>query len=64
MIIVGQTRTAVTRGSFDDCMAAYKSAQTHNFTLGWWGIISLIVYNPMAIFSNIKARNELKALAG
>jgi hypothetical protein len=63
MIFLGQSRTAVTRGTYEECMAAYKSAQTHNFTLGWWGIISLFLTNPMAIFGNIKAKGELQALA-
>jgi len=63
MIILGQMRTAVTRGSYDDCMAAYKAAQLHNYTLGWWGIISLFIYNPMAIIANIRAKSELQKLA-
>ena len=63
MIIVGQSRTAVTRGSLEDCLAAYKSAQLHNLTLGWWGIISLIIWNPMALINNTRAKAELKALA-
>lgn len=63
MILIGQTRTTPVRGSLEQCRAALKAAQRHNFLFGWWGIISLLVYNPMAIGGNVRAKSDLEALA-
>lgn len=58
-----QSRRTVT-GSFEQIEQEYKSAQTHNLTLGWWSISSIIIYNWIAIFGNMINFNKVKKSAG
>jgi len=58
-----QSRQTVT-GNFEQVEQAYKSAQTHNLTVGWWSISSIIAFNWIAIFGNMIAFNKVKKAAG
>ena len=63
LLIVSTTRSAVSTGTLDQLEQAYKAAQTHNLLAGWWGVISLLVYNWISIFGNLSTRKALRELA-
>lgn len=50
-------------GTLPECERAYRGAQTHNLLAGWWGLASALVFNWIAIFSNVSAINKLRRLA-
>jgi hypothetical protein len=50
-------------GTLPECERAYRAAQTHNLLAGWWGFLSALVFNWIAIFSNVSAINKLRRLA-
>lgn len=47
------------RGTYAQCDAALRSAQTHNFALGWWSFVSILLMNWIAISYNSSARKKL-----
>ena len=49
-----QQRYTVT-GTLEQCESAYRGAQTHNLLAGWWSLVSLLVGNWVALFSNFAA---------
>ena len=51
------------KGTFEQCESAYNRVRKHNRTFGWWGIVSPL-FNWLALSSNKKAMNQLRALAG
>lgn len=53
-----QRRTVT--GTFAQCDAALRSAQTQNLLLGWWSVVSILVMNWIALAYNISARSKLK----
>ena len=63
LLLIAQTRTFVVRGTLEQVKAAYKSAQTHNLLAGWWGIISLLVYNWIALIGNAHQMTRVKRAA-
>jgi Protein of unknown function (DUF2510) len=50
-------------GTLPECERAYRAAQTHNLLAGWWGLLSALVFNWIAIFSNVSAINNLRRYA-
>jgi Protein of unknown function (DUF2510) len=50
-------------GTLPECERAYRAAQTHNLLAGWWGLASALVFNWIAIFSNVSAINNLRRYA-
>lgn len=38
-------------------------AQQHNLLAGWWGLISMLIWNPIALISNSRARRSLRQQA-
>jgi len=57
-------RSYTVTGTFGQCEAALRDAQTHNLLAGWWGVISLLVMNWVALAENHSARKALHRLAG
>jgi hypothetical protein len=53
-------RSTIT-GTYAQCEAALRSAQTHNFVLGWWNFVSILIMNWIAILNNSSARKKLDA---
>ncbi|SUA31547.1 transmembrane protein [Mycolicibacterium fortuitum] len=53
-----QRRTVT--GTFDQCDAALRSAQTQNLLLGWWSFLSILIMNWNALALNMSARSKLK----
>jgi hypothetical protein len=63
MLVIMQTRTIRMQGTLQQCEAAYRDAQMHNLLAGWWGLISLLVMNWIAIFGNMSAIGQVRRLA-
>lgn len=63
MLVVMQTRTFRFQGTLAECEAAYRSAQMHNLLAGWWGLLSMLAMNWIAIFSNMSAIRQVRTLA-
>ncbi|NMO01224.1 hypothetical protein HH308_08340 [Gordonia sp. TBRC 11910] len=59
MIILAQWRDVIVTGSYDDVRKAFWQAQTHCLTLGWWGLLSALVYNWIAIIGNISEMGRI-----
>ncbi|MDF0531390.1 hypothetical protein P0W64_00780 [Tsukamurella sp. 8F] len=59
MIIIAQWQTRTVVGSYDDVRRAYREAQTHCLVAGWWGFISLLIYNWIAIFGNMSEMSRI-----
>jgi len=49
----------VVRGTYAQCDAALRSAQTQNLLVGWWSVLSILVLNWVAIVYNSNARRQL-----
>jgi hypothetical protein len=63
MLILMRTRTYSIQGTLEQCEAAYKKAQAYNLVAGWWGVLSLLIMNWIAILGNVGAMNKLRTLA-
>lgn len=63
-LIWWQQSTVRVQGSFEDVTAAYKKAQLHCLTLGWWSISSVLAFNWIAMISNVIAYGRVKKAAG
>jgi hypothetical protein len=63
-LIWWQQSTVRVQGSFEDVTAAYKKAQLHCLTLGWWSISSVVAFNWIALISNVIAYGRVKKAAG
>lgn len=55
-------RSTIT-GTFAQCEAAIRDAQLHNLLAGWWSVASVLVWNWVALFHNLSARNALRRQA-
>ena len=47
------------RGTYAQCDAALRSAQTQNLIVGWWSLLSILVLNWVALVHNANARKQL-----
>jgi hypothetical protein len=56
-----QTRRHV--GSLAQCERLYRSAQTHCLVAGWWSLLSVLVFNWIALFSNMAAIRRVRNLS-
>ncbi|NKY17354.1 hypothetical protein HF999_03040 [Tsukamurella spumae] len=63
MVILAQWQDSYVTGSYADVRAAYRAAQTHNLLAGWWGLISLLVYNWIALIGNMSEMGRIKQQA-
>ena len=61
--IVFVRQSYVVTGTFEDCEKAYRQAQLHNLTLGWWSLFSVLLFNWISIFSNVAAMSQLRKAA-
>jgi hypothetical protein len=62
-VIVWHQRTFTCTGTLAQCEKAYRDAQTHNLLAGWWSVVSVLVMNWVALFSNYSAIRRVRALA-
>jgi hypothetical protein len=44
-------------------LARFKTVLITTLLTGWWGILSLLILNPLTIIANIRARSKLVALS-
>lgn len=56
-------QTYTVTGTFAQCEAAIRQAQQHNLAAGWWSPMSLLVWNWVALLSNLGARKSLRIQA-
>lgn len=49
----------VITGTYAQCDAALRSAQTHNYVFGWWSFLSILIMNWIALLDNASARKKL-----
>ena len=49
----------VVRGTYEQCDAALRSAQTQNLVVGWWSLLSILFLNWIALLHNSTARRKL-----
>ena len=62
LIMFVQRRYTFT-GTLDECERAYRNAQIHNLLAGWWGFLSVLVMNWIALFSNMSSIRRLRRIA-
>lgn len=63
LVILMLRQSSVFTGTLEQCERAYRQAQIHNLTAGWWGILSLLVFNWIALFSNMSAIEQVRRMA-
>lgn len=61
IMFLNQRRTVT--GTYQQCDAAIRQAQTHCLTLGWWGVASILFWNWLSLAHNSNARKQLNAQA-
>ncbi|WP_041298855.1 MULTISPECIES: DUF2510 domain-containing protein [Mycobacterium ulcerans group] len=59
-LIFWQQRSYSVYGTLPECEAAYRSAQTYNLLAGWWSLLSLLLFNWIALISNANAMRQLR----
>jgi hypothetical protein len=64
MLIAWQHRTIQYHGSFEEIQAAYKAAQVHCATAGWWSIASILFWNWYCLIRNAVTFGKIKKAAG
>ncbi|WP_445161923.1 DUF2510 domain-containing protein [Mycobacterium sp. Dal123C01] len=62
-VILWHQRTFTFTGTLKQCERAYRDAQLHCLLAGWWSVVSLLVMNWIALFSNYSAIRKVRALA-
>nr|WP_241011091.1 DUF2510 domain-containing protein [Mycobacterium gordonae] len=62
-LIFWQQQTVRHTGNLQQCEQAYKDAQTHCLLLGWWSLASLVIFNWIALFSNMGAIKRIRSLS-
>jgi hypothetical protein len=62
-VLLWLQRTYVVTGTLDECERAYRAAQVHNLTRGWWSLLSIVVMNWVALFSNVSAMHHVRHIA-
>lgn len=63
LLIIAQWQDSYATGTYDQIRQAYRAAQTHNLLAGWWGLISLLIYNWIALFGNMSEMSRIKQQA-
>jgi hypothetical protein len=63
ILVLMRTQTIRLQGTLEQLEAAYRSAQRHNYVAGWWGVLSLLCMNWIAILSNRSAMASIRQLA-
>jgi hypothetical protein len=63
MLVLMRTQRIRVQGTLEQCEAAYRNAQRYNLLAGWWGLLSFLVMNWVAIFGNMSAIGQVRRLA-
>ena len=59
LAIAWYNRAYTVTGSYAECQAAVEDAQRHNMAMGWWSAGSALLWNWVAIGTNVSARKNL-----
>lgn len=60
LVIMWHHHSYTVNGTYGQCEAAIREAQAHNLGLGWWSVVSVLLMNWIAIFTNLSARTTLR----
>jgi hypothetical protein len=63
IVVLALWQDSVVTGTYEQVRTAYRGAQVHNLCLGWWGILSLFLFNWIALFGNQSRMREVTAQA-
>lgn len=63
MLIVAQTTPVQTTGTYPEIRSAFWKAQTHCLVFGWWGVLSLLIYNWISLIQNMSELSRIKHAA-
>jgi hypothetical protein len=63
MLMLWQHRSYRVCGTLAECERAYRSAQIHNVTLGWWSPTSALLMNWVSLLTNALAIRKLRRIA-
>jgi hypothetical protein len=63
MLMLWQHRSYRVYRTLAECEQAYRSAQLHNLTLGWWSPTSAMVMNWISLLTNALAVRKLRRIA-
>ncbi|BBZ15184.1 hypothetical protein [Mycobacterium branderi] len=63
MLLLWHNRTYRVHGTLADCERAYRDAQTHNLTAGWWSLTSALLMNWISLAQNASAIRKLRRIA-
>jgi hypothetical protein len=55
-------RRSITTANVEDLQRFYRRVLPHNLSLGWWGVPFGLVWTPMALVQNSRARSRLAGL--
>lgn len=63
LLLMWTDQSATVTGTFEQCDAALRQAQTHNLLAGWWSPLSMLLLNWFALLANWSARKTLQRQA-
>ncbi|CDO21571.1 transmembrane protein [Mycolicibacterium mageritense DSM 44476 = CIP 104973] len=58
-LILWFNQRRVVTGTYAQCDAALRSAQTQNLLVGWWSFLSILIMNWVALVHNVNSRKKL-----
>ncbi len=58
-LIVWFNQHRTVQGTYAQCDAALRSAQTQNLIVGWWSLLSILILNWVALIHNSQSRKKL-----
>ncbi|MCV7030117.1 DUF2510 domain-containing protein [Mycobacterium sherrisii] len=62
-LVLWHQRSYTCTGTLEQCEEAYRHAQMHCLLAGWWGLLSLLLMNPIALISNYTGIRRVRGLA-
>lgn len=63
MLMLWHNRSYRVCGTLSECERAYRSAQIHNLTAGWWSPTSALLMNWVSLLTNALAIRKLRRIA-
>lgn len=60
LLLAFQSQQRMFTGTYEQCLAELKRAQTHNLTAGWWSITSIVILNWLALGQNRLSKRKLR----
>jgi hypothetical protein len=62
MLLVGRTTTFRPVACRDHALEFIGKALRHSLIYGWWGAISLVIYNPFVLIRTMMARSKAASM--